>query len=165
MPLSSASCRGYHLHRERCKLHTGGTSAVLMNSCLPYSVQAQDVGLQRSTVLGLVRTPARSSTETTLVRGETETVAAIERRFAAFAGVPQVRICADQCILSDIWLRPQATVQMLLLQANCSPISVLRYGPGDQFKLHYDHCPAAPRIWTAIMYLCVTPRSCILIFI
>jgi len=53
-------------------------------------VQAQHVGLQRSTVLGFVKTPARSSTETTLVRGETETVAAIERRFAAFAEVPQV---------------------------------------------------------------------------
>ncbi len=57
-------------------------------------MQAQDVGLQRSTVLGFVKTPDRSSTESTLMRGEIETVAIIERRFAAFAGVPQVSDCA-----------------------------------------------------------------------
>ena len=44
--------------------------------------------------------------------------------------------------------------ELLRAQAWCSPISVLRYGPGDHFKLHHDHCPASPRIWTAIMYLC-----------
>ena len=54
-------------------------------------MQAQRVGLQRSTVLGFVTSPDRSSAETTLVRGETETVTIVERRLAAFAGVPQVR--------------------------------------------------------------------------
>jgi len=61
----------------------------------------------------------------------------------------------DQWKVGDMQLGQHTISLLLLLQANCSPISVLRYGPGDRFKLHYDHCPAAPRTWTAIMYLYV----------
>ena len=50
--------------------------------------------------------------------------------------------------------RRSRTCQHSWLQDRCSAISVLRYGPGDHFKLHHDHCSASPRIWTAIMYLC-----------
>ena len=46
------------------------------------------------------RTPDRSSTETTLVRNETETVARMERRVAAFAGVPET-LCSPINVLRD----------------------------------------------------------------